>query len=301
MSARSILSTIRWLVRDTLSQALASGVFWCMVALSVAATLFCITAKAPADGAGYLQLGLGSIQISADEGLSAAVRTVQAHLASWVADVAGLLLALLWTAGFLPGFLDASAAAVLLAKPAPRWVLLAGKFTGVLAFVGLQVALFVVGTWFALGIRTGVWDGAYLLCVPLLVLHFAIFFSFSAMLAVATRSSVACVFGSLLFWVLCWGMNFGRHAVHLVPELHGLSGVLATTTEVGYWVLPKPLDFQLLLSDGLRPGDVVARLVSTSKLVESNAWSPIASVLASTAVGLALFAVTAYDFIMADY
>jgi hypothetical protein len=301
MTAGSILSTIRWLVRDTFNQALASGVFWCMVAISVAAMLFCITAKAPADEAGNLEMGLGSIRISAEEGLPYAVRTVEAHLASWVADVAGLLLALLWTAGFLPTFLEGSAAAVLLAKPAPRWVLLAGKFTGVLAFVGLQAALFVIGTWFALGVRTGVWDGTYLLCVPLLVLHFAIFFSFSAMLAVATRSSVACVFGSLLFWVLCWGMNFGRHAVHVIPELHGLSGALAATTEVGYWVLPKPLDFQLLLSDGLRPGDVVARLVSTPKLVESNAWSPIASVLASVAVGIVLLAVAAYDFISADY
>jgi hypothetical protein len=301
MTAGSILTTFRWLVRDTLHQAVASGVFWCMVVISVAAMMFCATAKAPTDGADYLEMGFGSIQISADEGTPAAVRMVQAHLASWVADVAGLLLALLWTAGFLPTFLESSAAAVLLAKPAPRWVLLAGKFTGVLAFVGLQAALFVIGTWLALGIRTGVWDGAYLLCVPVLVLHFAVFFSFSAMLAVATRSSVACVFGSLVFWALCWGMNFGRHAVHVVPELHGLSGALAATTEVGYWVLPKPLDFQLLLSDGLRPGDVVARLVSTPKLVESNAWSPIASVLSSVAVGLALLAVAAYDFITADY
>ena len=84
---------------------------------------------------------------------------------------------------------------MLLAKPVPRWLLLAGKFVGVLAFVALQGSLFVGGTWLALGVRTGVWDAAYFLCVPLLLLHFAVFFSFSAMLAVATRSTVACVLG----------------------------------------------------------------------------------------------------------
>jgi hypothetical protein len=296
-----MVSTLRWLVRDTLYQAVASGVFWCMLAISLAATLFCVTASVPNDGTASLTMGFGAIRFPAEEGLRAAVRGVEADLAGWVADVGGLLIALLWTAGFLPTFLEPAAASVLLAKPAPRWVLLAGKFVGVLAFVALQAMLFVLGTWFVLGSRTGVWDAAYLRCAPLLVLHFAVFFSFSAMLAVATRSAVACVFGSLLFWVLCWGMNFGRHAVHVVPELHGFSGALAFTTEVGYWVLPKPLDFQLLLSDGLRPGETIGRLVSTPSLTEHDAWFPVASVFASVAVGLALLAVAAYDFVTADY
>ena len=51
----------------------------------------------------------------------------------------------------------------------PRWSLLAGKFLGVLAFVALQASLFVGGTWLALGLRTGVWDPTYFLCVPILL------------------------------------------------------------------------------------------------------------------------------------
>jgi ABC-type transport system involved in multi-copper enzyme maturation permease subunit len=301
MSARSYLATFQWLVRDTFYQALASGVFWCMVAVTAATMLFCLTARAVGEGPDNLEMGLGAISFSAEQGVPTAVRTVEVYLASWVADVVGLLLALLWTAGFLPSFLETAAAAVLLAKPSPRWLLLAGKFIGVLAFVALQAGLFVAGTWLALGIRTGIWDGAYLWCVPLLVLHFAIFFSFSAMLAVATRSTVACVFGTLLFWVLCWGMNFGRHAVQVVPELNGLSGLLATTAEIAYWALPKPLDFQLLLSDRLRPGDVVAHLISTPALADHHAWSPVASVVASVVVGLLLLSVAAYDFVTAEY
>ena len=56
----------------------------------------------------------------------------------------------------------------------------------------------------------------YLWCVPVLVLHFAIFFSFSCMLAVWTRSTIVCVLGSLLFWFACWGMNYARH--HALAE-----------------------------------------------------------------------------------
>lgn len=301
MSIASAVLTGRWLARDTFRQSMASGVFWFMVAVSIATTLFCLTTAPAADGSGGLEIAFGSFRIGGQEGLPAAVRTLQVHLAGWVADVAGLLLALIWTAGFLPTFLEPAAASVLLAKPAPRWLLLAGKMFGVLGFVALQGVLFVGGTWLALGIRTGVWDAAYFLCVPLLLAHFAVFYSFSAMLAVATRSSVACVFGSVGFWVLCWAMNFGRHAVHILPEIQGISGVLAATTELGYWVLPKPLDFQLVLSDFLQPGELFGRLVSTPKLAAYGAWSPVASALASAAAALALLATAAYDFSHADY
>ena len=39
--------------------------------------------------------------------------------------------ALVWTAGFLPDFLQPSAASVLFAKPVPRWTVLLGKYAGV--------------------------------------------------------------------------------------------------------------------------------------------------------------------------
>ena len=88
-----------------------------------------------------------------------------------------------------------------------------GKYIGVLAFVLAQASYFVVGTWLALALRTGIWDANYLLSVPLLLLHFAIFFSFSLLLAVCTRSTVVSVFGSIAFWGICWAINFGRHSV----------------------------------------------------------------------------------------
>jgi ABC-type transport system involved in multi-copper enzyme maturation permease subunit len=298
MTPGQALNTMRWLVRDTLYQSLSSGIFWFSLAVIAIASAFCLTARVAGE---RIDLASGLVEFSGPQGLPSAVHTVEAYLAAGVADVGGLLLALLWTAGFLPGFLEPAAASVLLAKPAPRWLLLVGKTVGVLAFVGLQTILFVGGTWLALGLRTNVWDAGYLLCIPLLLLHFAVFFSFSAMLAVATRSSTACVFGSVLFWIMCWGLNFGRHVTHVVSDLHGVSNVLGATTEVAYWVLPKPLDFQLMLSDGLQPGEVFARLVSTASLADAGVWHPLASAVASASAGVVLFALAAYEFVTADY
>ena len=143
-----------------------------------------------------MTLAFGAVSFPVSRERSDAVHFLQLILASGIAGTFGLLLTLVWTAGFVPTFLDPSAASVLLAKPIPRCQLLLGKYFGVLAFVGFQLVIFVALTWLALGVRTKVWDVTYWWSVPLLLIQFAIFYSFSVLLAVVTRSTVACVFGS---------------------------------------------------------------------------------------------------------
>ena len=100
---------------------------------------------------GRMTLAFGAVSFPVSRTRSEAVRFLELVLAWGVAGTFGLLLALVWTAGFVPTFLEPSAASVLLAKPVARWQLLLGKYFGVLTFVGFQVVLFVVLTWLALG------------------------------------------------------------------------------------------------------------------------------------------------------
>jgi hypothetical protein len=302
MTGSPAWSALPWLVRDTFRQALAAGIFWLMLGVSALTVGVCLSAQVSGEAPGEkLQLAGGAVAIDVGDDLPRAVRTLELQLAGWVADSAGLLLALVWTAGFLPAFLEAGSVAVLLVKPLPRWTLLTGKFLGVLAFVAFQHAVFVGGTWLALGLRTGVWDPAYFLSIPLLVLHFAVFFSFSALLAVATRSTAGSVFGSVVFWMLCVAMNYGRHTAALVPELQGTTPLFGHFIELGYWLLPKPLDVHIVLIDLLRADNPFARVLDTGRLVAEGAWSPVASVLASVACAAALLFVAAYEFGAAEY
>src|SRR5438105_2280042 len=162
--------TIRWMFRDTMRQALSSGVFWLILGVTLVCTLFCFSAGIQGDSGplrrpgelteflprhdplaadpekasrwavdivkGELTLGFGAIRLPLGRDAEEAVHMLQLVLAGGVADALGVLLALLWTAGFLPTFLEPSAATVLFSKPVPRWSLLAGKYLGVLAFVG---------------------------------------------------------------------------------------------------------------------------------------------------------------------
>jgi len=223
-------------------------------------------------------------------------------LAGGVADTLGLLLALIWTAAFLPGLLEPAAISVLLAKPVPRWSLLTGKYLGVLVFVLLQVGVFVVGTWLMLAVRTGVWEPRYLLCVPLLVMHFAIFFSFSCLLAVWTRSTIVCVVGSLAFWVLCWGINYGRHVAVIAVTEHAEAAVGASwALGMGYWILPKPFDLSYLLSQTLGASDYFPIASELQAVERLNSLSLGASVVSSLLFAVVMLILAGYEFLQAEY
>jgi hypothetical protein len=333
MNLSAAIYAIRWLVRDTFRQARASGIFWLMLAVSALCIVFCLSvgvrgplslkhgdepldflpandpqadpAKAAASGVDIagaeLTLAFGAVRVPLARDAADGVRYIQLVLAAGVADALGVLLALVWTAGFLPTFLEPSAASVLLAKPVPRWSLLAGKYIGVLAFVGFQALVFVGGTWAALGLRTGLWEMAYLWCVPLLLLHFAIFFSVSALLAVCTRSTVACVIGSLFFWGLCWGMNYGRHIVMGLPDVQQLPGSLAWLVEAGYWVLPKPADLGVLLFDALDAGHLFGKGLALQNVQARGQFHPGLSVLSSLAFTAVMLYVAGRQFLTTDY
>ena len=337
MNLPTAILTIKWMVLDTFRQSLASRLFWVMLSISVICILFCLSVGAtdnerlppePGDapyglpktdpvakklgpeglkkqGVDYdmgskLTLGFGHFTITNARDKRDAVRFLQVWLAGIAADTAGIFLVLIWTAGFLPTFLDPNQVTVLLAKPVPRWSLLIGKYLGVLTFVGLQAGFFIFGTWLALGLRTGVFDSLYLMALPLLIVHFAIFYSFSTLLAVWTRSTVVCVFGSIVFWLICWGMNFGRHALE-VNQIEGMSSMGKTLVEVGYWTLPKPGDMNLLLFDALQADRFSMKVPEFRKLQEMNRFHPELSVLASLLFALVMLGIAARELQHMDY
>jgi hypothetical protein len=244
-------------------------------------------------------LGLVAVEVAGDR--ATAVRAVQGALASAAANSLGLLLALLWTAGLLPGFLDPSSVAVLLVKPLPRALLLLGKCLGVLLFVAGQGLLCVTGTWVALGLTSEIWDVRYFLCLPLGMLEFTVYFSFSALLAVATRHTAACVFGAAAFWCLAWAANFGRHASLALRASGRFPEVGGGAVEAVYWVLPRPLDAHLVLVEALGAGDGLGRAVDLDTLARLGAWHPALSLAGSAALVAFLLAVACYEFATADY
>jgi ABC-type transport system involved in multi-copper enzyme maturation permease subunit len=329
-------ATIGYLVRDTFRQARSHGILAVLLLISLLLIVVCssISVSGPetlavgednpdfisrkdADAAnpeklkqsgvvvadGKMSLAFGAIQVPLARDTKGAVHFLELLLAGGVADTLGLMLTLIWTAGFLPGFLDGRSISVLLAKPAPRRVLILGKYFGVLTFVLANAVIFVVGTWTAIGLRTGFWDPTYLLAIPLLLLHFSIFFGFSVLLAVTTRSTVVCVFGSLLFWFVAWSVNFGRHAYFASSDMVSeslRSSLLGNVIDIGYWVLPKPADLGVLLFDSLGAQDHFGKLLDPTAL-SAHGFSMALSVLTSLAFAAVVLLASVRKFAATDY
>lgn len=120
---------------------------------------------------------------------------------------AAAILALVTTAGFFPNLIEAGAIEVHLSKPISRTRLfLTRYFTGLL-FVALQVAVFAVASYLVLGLRGGVWKPTVLLAIPIVVLFFSYLYGVCVLLGVLTRSTIAALLLTVLFWFLVFIVN----------------------------------------------------------------------------------------------
>jgi ABC-type transport system involved in multi-copper enzyme maturation permease subunit len=322
------------MVRDTFRQSVATKLFWVMLAVTGVCILVCLSVdvvgdmpklthpfEVPAflppgeaqrlgedvvreDGvrvvSGEVSLGFGMMTVKLGRNRDDAVKYLQIILAAFLADTVGVLLALLWTAGFIPTFLEAQSATVLLSKPAPRWLILAGKYLGVVLFVTLHAVLFVAGTWVALGIKTGVWNGTYWLAVPLLVISFGTFYAVSTFLAVCTRSTVAAAFGTLLFWLLCWAVNYTHIKLSTDPP-QGLTPTAQVLLKAGYWALPKPMDFNAIFHDAIGAEGYLAQVPELQFAQTHGQLHPEWAVISSIAFAGVVLGLAAYEFRQMDY
>src|SRR5207244_2019235 len=95
----------------------------------------------------------------------------------------------------------------------------------------------------------------YLAGIPRLLLQFAALYSSSVFIAVYTRSTMACILGSVLFWMLCMAMNYARDAAVALPQMApaapSLSPLTFALVEAAYWILPKPADLIMILEHAL--------------------------------------------------
>ncbi len=330
MNSPQAISALYWLVLDTFRQALASRVFWLMLGVSAVCTVFCLGVsidgvgtlrddwdllggdEQPLHGANprpaHLNLLFGAVRVTMHRDADAEVRLLQTIFGTWVAGSFGLLLTLVWTAGFVPDFLQPGSASVLLAKPAPRWLILSGKFAGVVLFVALQASLFFAGTWLALGWRTGVWHDAYLLGVPLFVASFAALYGFSILLAATFRSTLACVLGVVLFWVLCFALNYARHSAvayaQLAPGAEPLPAATGVLVGLAYWLLPKPADLVVLLETALGASSDQATLASLPEfhhVIQLGEFHPALALVSSLAFCGVALALAAYQLEHTEY
>lgn len=122
---------------------------------------------------------------------------------TWLAAV----LALVSTASIFPDFISGGAIDMTLSKPIGRMRLFLTKYLTGLLFVGLQVTVFCVASFLVIGFRGGAWEPGLFLAVPVVVLFFSYLFCVCVLLGMLTRSTIASLMLTLLFWFLIYAVH----------------------------------------------------------------------------------------------
>ncbi|HYW79634.1 MAG TPA: ABC transporter permease, partial [Thermoguttaceae bacterium] len=119
---------------------------------------------------------------------------------SWIATV----LALISTAGIFPDLITSGSIDLLCSKPIGRFRLFLTQYVAGLLFVTLQVTVFCGASFLVIGMRGGQWEPGLFIAVPLIVCFFSYLFAMCVFLGILTRSTMAALLLTLLFWFAIW-------------------------------------------------------------------------------------------------
>lgn len=140
----------------------------------------------------------------------------------WLAFFA-IFLALLSTASIFPDFMAEGSIGVSLAKPLSRLRLFLLKYAGCMLFVALQMTLFTIIVFLALGLRFGQWNFTVFWAVPVVTFVFSLLYAWAVLIGVWTRSTLFALLGGMLMWgctlLAQWTEDGLYKMAYTIPEM----------------------------------------------------------------------------------
>jgi ABC-type transport system involved in multi-copper enzyme maturation permease subunit len=180
----------------------AKKMFWVVLAIStlIAAAFFLVGIDEEGVNVLTWQLKIPGMNTNV---ISAAVFYKQIFISFgigfWLTWLAAIL-ALVSTAGIFPDLINSGSINLLVSKPISRLRLFLTQYAAGLLFVVLQVLLFTLICFLVIGLRGGAWEPGLFLAVPLVVCFFSYLFSVCVLLGMLTRSTLASLLLTMLFW-----------------------------------------------------------------------------------------------------
>lgn len=232
-----------------------------------------------------------------------AVQAVQQVVVETLSGSLGMIVCLCATSFFMPRLLEKGAADIVFAKPVSRLALMLSRYVSGLFFVGILAVLGVGGVWLGLAVSSGYNDPGVLWGALTLLYLFAILHAVSILIGVLTRSTVAAMLVSILFFVVngsfqgAWlGCTYLREAgvtnprTDADPEERAASEAAAKSESAFERSLRVSLQTYHLLMPKTGDADVLTQKLRRS--VEGETWKltdPVAKVTIPHApAGLAL-------------
>jgi ABC-type transport system involved in multi-copper enzyme maturation permease subunit len=135
---------------------------------------------------------------------------------TWLATI----LALVSTAGIFPDLINSGSITMLISKPIGRLRLFVLQYLAGLLFVTLQVTVFSLASFLVIGLRGGAWEPGLFMAVPLVVCFFSYLFAACVLVGVATRSTLAALLLTLLFWFFVFAVGTAENTLLLFRTMN---------------------------------------------------------------------------------
>lgn len=127
--------------------------------------------------------------------------------------VFGVFVAILVTAPIIPRTFEAGAVDLLMSKPVSRSLLFLAKFFGGCAFILLNAGYFIFGLWLIVGLRFDLWSSKLLLCIPIFLFLFIIYYCVSSAAGVLWKNPIVSVVVTIVFWGVCFTVGTTKNLI----------------------------------------------------------------------------------------
>ncbi|RJP62510.1 MAG: hypothetical protein C4543_01890 [Ignavibacteriales bacterium] len=157
----------------------------------------------------------------------------------------GLFLSIFSASSFIPNMLEKGNIDVILSKPISRSQIIFGKFLGGTLVVLLNIAYLVIGIWFLIGLKFGIWHLSFLLTIVTITFAFAVLYSLIILIGILSQSSIlAMMLSYIIFFILSPILSI-RDQIMMLAD----SKVLEIILEGLYYIVPKTSELGSITSD----------------------------------------------------
>lgn len=137
--------------------------------------------------------------------------------------ILAVFVAIVVTSPMIPDTFRSGSLHLLLSKPISRVWLYLAKFFGGCIFVLVNITFVMIGLYFIAGLRFEIWNMGLLVCIPILMFVFIIFYSVSALVGLIWGNAIVCVVACMLFWLACFSLGVMHDAigpqVEVLPQI----------------------------------------------------------------------------------
>jgi hypothetical protein len=141
------------------------------------------------------------------------LKTILAGVMNFFVGTLAVFAAILVTSPVIPHTFEAGAIDLLFSKPVSRPLVFLAKYVGGCVFILLNGAYFVGGLWLIVGLRFDLWSGKLLLCIPIFMFLFAIYYSVSAFAGVLWKNAIVSIVITVLFWAACFVVGTTKNVI----------------------------------------------------------------------------------------